>query len=82
MISHSTTIPPSPLWKRGEGGFEKKVSGEIANPPASFKVYIGMRYWRPFIEDMVADIQRWNKETHGFEPLSTVFCRHFGFVIF
>ncbi len=51
--------PPIPaLEKGGKGGFEKKVSGEIANPPASFKVYIGMRYWRPFIEDMVPRIYK------------------------
>src|SRR5512147_1371037 len=26
--------------------------------PQSFKVYLGMRYWHPFIEDVVAQMQR------------------------
>jgi protoporphyrin/coproporphyrin ferrochelatase len=29
-----------------------------ANPPQSFKVYIGMRYWHPFTEDVVGEIFR------------------------
>jgi len=29
-----------------------------SNPPHSFKVYIGMRYWRPFVEDVMAEIFR------------------------
>ena len=38
--------------------FTKEGQGGITNPSQSFKVYIGMRYWRPFAEDVVAEIFR------------------------
>ncbi len=38
--------PLAPLRKEGEGGFEEEGQGEI-------RVYVGMRYWHPFIEDAV-----------------------------
>jgi protoporphyrin/coproporphyrin ferrochelatase len=34
------------------------TKGGITNTSDSFKVYIGMRYWRPFAEDVVAEIFR------------------------
>ncbi len=39
--------PKPPLLKGGLGGFDSKLS---------FKVYIGMRYWHPFIKDTVHKI--------------------------
>jgi len=38
--------------------FTKEGQGGITNTSDSFKVYIGMRYWRPFTEDVVAEIFR------------------------
>lgn len=43
------TPPPSPLTLRGDkGGVTEAGAGRF-----DFRVYIGMRYWRPFIEDTV-----------------------------
>lgn len=44
-----------------ESGIRDQGSGTDPRPPAPgplFKVYIGMRYWRPFISDTVRDIIR------------------------
>ncbi len=52
---------------RGNGATEKGIQGEseiqnfVASPShrvsaSSFKVYVGMRYWRPFIEDTMAQM--------------------------
>jgi ferrochelatase len=38
--------PIPPLAKGGKGGFERAVQ-------LKFRVFVGMRYWRPFIEDTV-----------------------------
>jgi ferrochelatase len=46
------------LNKGSNPPFPKGGQGGITNPSQSFKVYIGMRYWRPFAEDVVAEIFR------------------------
>ena len=43
--------PSSPLEKGGKGGFERGEYGEIL-----FKVYVGMRYWYPYIEEVIPKI--------------------------
>jgi ferrochelatase len=49
-LNKESNPPLPPLSKGGQGA--------ITNPSQSFKVYIGMRYWRPFAEDVVAEIFR------------------------
>jgi len=49
-LNKGSNPPLPPFSKGGQGG--------ITNPSQSFKVYIGMRYWRPFAEDVVAEIFR------------------------
>jgi len=44
--------PPSPpLEKGGKGGFERGGRGGI-------KVFVGMRYWHPFIDEVVPEMHR------------------------
>jgi protoporphyrin/coproporphyrin ferrochelatase len=42
--------PNPPFTKGGQGG--------ITNTSDSFRVYIGMRYWHPFVEDVMMEIFR------------------------
>ena len=46
------------LNKGSNPPFTKGGQGGITNASQPFKVYIGMRYWRPFAEDVVAEIFR------------------------
>ena len=46
------------LNKGSNPPFPKGGQEGITNPSQSFKVYIGMRYWRPFAEDVIAEIFR------------------------
>ena len=50
--------PTPPLVRGGEGGFEKGGHGGITHSSQSFKVYVGMRYWHPLIEDVIPVIFR------------------------
>ena len=50
---HPDNPPLPPLEKGGKGGFERCGIGGIL-----FKVYVGMRYWHPFIEEVVPKISR------------------------
>ena len=43
--------PSPPLEKGGKGGFERGGRGEI-------KVFVGMRYWHPFIDEVVPEMHR------------------------
>ena len=45
--------PAPPFTKGGMGGFKKEGRGGIL-----FKVYVGMRYWHPLIEEVVPEISR------------------------
>lgn len=49
-LNKRSNPPLSPFSKEGQGG--------IPNRSQFFKVYIGMRYWRPFAEDVVEEIFR------------------------
>jgi ferrochelatase len=48
--SQESNPPIPPLSKGGNGG--------IANSPLSFRVYVGMRYWHPLIEDVIPAMHR------------------------
>lgn len=55
--SHQSILPHPPLSK---GGINGGVFSELRTPNSqlSFKVYIGMRYWHPFIEDVIPEIYK------------------------
>ncbi len=46
--SQESNPPLSPFFKKGKGG--------ITNSSLSFRVYVGMRYWHPFIENVIPEI--------------------------
>lgn len=43
---------------RGQGAGVKNPSPITHHPSHSFKVYVGMRYWHPFVEDTVRQISK------------------------
>jgi protoporphyrin/coproporphyrin ferrochelatase len=47
--NQQSNLPTPPLLKKGEGGMPN-------NGHPKFKVYVGMRYWRPLIEEVIPEI--------------------------
>jgi protoporphyrin/coproporphyrin ferrochelatase len=55
--ANDTSNPPlPPLSKGGNGGITNNKPHHYAG--SAFKVYVGMRYWRPFIDDVLFEMHK------------------------
>jgi len=57
-VSSQQSNPPSPPFTKGGQGGINNSSLVTHHSSLSFKVYVGMRYWHPFIEDVVPMIYK------------------------
>jgi ferrochelatase len=57
-LEEALNPPCPPLEKGGRGGFERGARGGRVSEKVKCKTYVGMRYWHPFINEVVPDMFR------------------------
>ncbi|WP_420435031.1 ferrochelatase [Hyphobacterium sp.] len=59
--------PLLPETKKQAGALEEKLL--TASPDNTFRMFVAMRYWHPFIEDIVREVEDWNPDEIILLPL-------------